>query len=327
MKLSIKRGGGITPRQGIGRAGFAGIAALVAMQVVPAASSLASSTSAAPSRPAPASYNTQPASAGAAYWTADRMASAKPVDSSTSQPQHATVAGNSATGAPNVAGGYAPSNLVGPQAGLAVSTPGKTSTGVTPADGGFPGPNDTWNWLGNYKKFPVSTVGKLFFTKPGIGNFVCSAAVTLGNSNQLDMVWTAGHCVGPQGGRAYFTNFLFCPSYKNGQDPAVGCWNWRLAQQTGAWYFNGYWSGDYAYLYVQPTGTVVANHVANVTGALGFAWNFGRDQHWIDLGYPSGAPYSGGLLVATGAEHRYDVTNPGGDTGPADNSIPVSPRS
>src|SRR5207245_7939723 len=71
-----------------------------------------------------------------------------------------TVAGNSATGAPNVAGGYAPSNLVGPQAGLAVSTPGKTSTGVTPADGGFPGPNDTWNWLGNYKKFPVSKIGR-----------------------------------------------------------------------------------------------------------------------------------------------------------------------
>ena len=248
------------------------------------------------------------------------MAAAKPLDMSTSKPQRALAAGNTATGAPGVAGGYVPSGAVDTASSQAASAPGKTSTAVTPADGGYPGPNDTWNWIGKQKFFPVSAVGKLFFTEPG-GPFQCSAAATFGNSSELDMVWTAGHCVGPHGGQSYYTNFLFCPEYKNGENPAVGCWNWAQAQQTGGWYFNGYWSADYAYLYMAPNSDRVNNHVVSVTGGLGLAWNWARDQHWIDLGYPAASPYTGGLLVATGAEHRYDVANPGGDPGAADNSI------
>jgi hypothetical protein len=61
---------------------------------------------------------------------------------------------------------------------------------------------------------------------------------------------TAGHCVGPQGGRSYYSNFLFCPQYNNGDNRKVGCWSWALAQQAGGWYYNGYWSADYAYLYM-----------------------------------------------------------------------------
>ena len=34
-----------------------------------------------------------------------------------------------------------------------------------------------WTWYGNYLTWPTSTIGKLFFTKPGVGNFVCSATV------------------------------------------------------------------------------------------------------------------------------------------------------
>jgi hypothetical protein len=191
------------------------------------------------------------------------------------------------------------------------------SSSVVPADGGYPGPNDTFLYSQS-AKYPATTIGKLFFTEPG-GNFVCSAAATYGGGTK-DMVWTAGHCVGPQGGRSYYTNWLFCPQYNNGESSA-GCWAWRLAQQTGGWYFNGYWSADYAYLYMQPTGDKKAKHVVGVTGGVGFAWNWGRDQFWQDFGYPSGSPYSGGKLVMTSAEHRYDVTNPGGDPGPADNSI------
>ena len=135
------------------------------------------------------------------------------------------------------------------------------------------------------------------------------------------MVWTAGHCVGAAAGQLYYTNFLFCPQYNNGASTKVGCWSYSLAKQTGGWYYDGYYSADYAYLYMQSTGTVKAKSIVSVTGGLGFAWNWGRDQIWQDFGYPSESPYSGGKLVVTSAEHRYDVTNPGGDPGAQDNSI------
>ena len=254
------------------------------------------------------------AAAVKSYWTANRMASARPlrpVAHGTGPAQ----ASSSATGIPGVAGGFNPATGASESA-----TPHLAGVGgnVSPADGGYPGPNDTYNYPGPLGRYPVSAIGKLFFTEPS-GNFVCSAAATYGGGN-LDTVWTAGHCVGAQGGRAYYSNFLFCPGYKNGEGPK-GCWTWALAQQTGGWYYNGYWSADYAYLHMASTSDKGKGHVVAATGGLGFAWNWGRDQAWADFGYPSASPYNGGLLVVTQAEHRYDVTNPGGDPGPQDNSI------
>jgi hypothetical protein len=248
------------------------------------------------------------------------MASAKPVGGITAASgQAATNAGNTATGKPGTAGGYVPDGMAtaaGPPAPINTKS---GSGSVTPADGGFSGPNTTFDWFPRYRTFPVSTIGKLFFTEPG-GNFVCTAAATYGGN--IDTVWTAGHCVGAGGGQQYYGNWLFCPSYVNGnENPAVGCWSWSAAQQTGGWYFNGYWSADYAMLFMQPTGDIIAAHVVNAVGGLGFAWNWGRDQHWFDFGYPQGSPYDGNAIVVTAAEHRYDVTNPGGDPGPQDNSI------
>jgi hypothetical protein len=74
------------------------------------------------------------------------------------------------------------------------------------------------------------------------------------------------------------------------------------------------------------TGDKVSDHIANVTGGLGFAYNQGRDQNWMDFGYPAASPYDGNAIVVSGSEHRYDVTNPNGtnnlpDPGPGDNSI------
>lgn len=256
------------------------------------------------------------------YWTPQRMASAKPAEVAlTASPgaAQAVNAGPSATGTPGLAGGYVPagsSTVASPAVPVNHSL---KSSSVLPADGGYPGPNDTYNWMGAQTQFPVAAVGKLFFTEPS-GNFVCSATATFGNNTEKDMVWTAGHCVGAQGGRQYYTNFLFCPQYNNGESSA-GCWTYALAQQTGGWYFNGYWSADYAYLYMNATGDKKANHVVSVTGGLGLAWNWSRDQFWQDFGYPSGSPYGGGKLVVTSAEHRYDVTNPGSDPGPQDDSI------
>ena len=63
---------------------------------------------------------------------------------------------------------------------------------------------------------PYRTIGKWFFTKPGAGNFVCSASV-IGRR----IVVTAGHCLhsGNGSGTGWFSNFLFVPSYRAGAAP------------------------------------------------------------------------------------------------------------
>src|SRR5215471_18668316 len=151
------------------------------------------------------------------YWTPARMASAKPahpvVSGAAAKGAKADNAGNTATGRPGLAGGYVPAGLHAASAQGGTINRNAQSSSVLPADGGYPGPNDTYNWIGKLDPYPVSTVGKLFFTEPS-GNFVCSAAATYGGN--LDMVWTAGHCVGPQGGQSYYSNWLFCPEYNNG---------------------------------------------------------------------------------------------------------------
>jgi hypothetical protein len=145
------------------------------------------------------------------------MRAAKPALAGVAVPAgsaNADSAGATATGNPGVAGGILP--------GGARSTPAKTTgfdtnspnPNVSPDDGAYPGPNDTFNYPAKESVFPVSTIGKLFFTEPS-GDYVCSATSTYGSSAEPSMVWTAGHCVGPQGGENYYTNWEFCPEYNS----------------------------------------------------------------------------------------------------------------
>jgi hypothetical protein len=74
------------------------------------------------------------------------------------------------------------------------------------------------------------------------------------------------------------------------------------------WFVNGAFTRDYAIIRLQPSGTVINANVATVTGGLGFAWNRGRDQAWVHLGYPAASPFTGGKIILTASEHRYDDT-------------------
>jgi len=69
-------------------------------------------------------------------------------------------------------------------------------------------PFQRFTWDYPYTQYPVSTVGKLFFTQNG-KNYVCSASVI--NKSTLA---TAGHCVhaGNNKTTGWSTNVLFCPS-------------------------------------------------------------------------------------------------------------------
>jgi hypothetical protein len=90
---------------------------------------------------------------------------------------------------------------------------------------------------------------------------------------------------------------------------AVGCWSWSAATASNDWFVSGAFSRDYAIIALQHSGTVKNADVATVTGGLGFAWNWGRDQAWFFLGYHS--PFTGGKIIATASEHRYDDSSQG----------------
>ncbi len=72
-------------------------------------------------------------------------------------------------------------------------------------DGQAPGNGDS--------SYPLSTVGKVFFTNASGQNMVCSGtAVVSSNHNTVD---TAGHCLYWNGD--WVRNVIFCPLYDSGQ--------------------------------------------------------------------------------------------------------------
>jgi hypothetical protein len=278
--------------------------------------------------PTPSHQEQTAAAATLAYWTAARMASATPMIKTLPEGSgQAVVAGNTATGAPGGAGGIGiggvPLEAPTPNGALAVSlrASNPTSGGIVPADGGYPGPGTFFFWYPRYRTYPVSTIAKMFFTQYG-SNFQCSAAVTYGG-NYLDSVWTAGHCVhaGDNSANGWSYNVLICPSYVNGVNPAVGCWTAAGLATSNEWYGSGVFSRDYGFVYTNFGGTVINDWIANVTGGLGFSWNWGRDQHWMNFGYPGlpNPPFNGGAINTCASEHRYDIVTDG--LGPATNSM------
>jgi hypothetical protein len=127
------------------------------------------------------------------YWTPERMAGAAPLDLAPPPPPSAV--------APSVSLREARSQVDGPS-GVVAGEGRSTYAAVQIADTAAPG---------------IRTHGKLFFTKPGIGDFVCSGTVV--NAPNESTVWTAGHCVYESDTATYSTNFLFVPGYDEGAAP------------------------------------------------------------------------------------------------------------
>ncbi len=137
-----------------------------------------------------------------------------------------------------------------------------------------------------YKTFPYRLVGKLFFTKPSGGNFVCSGAVVTAANKSVIM--TAGHCVyDTAAGGGWVTNVVFVPARRNGVNP-YGIWTAQLLVSASDWTSNANFESDY--------GAIVANRggnhnlkIGNQIGWLGIVFNVSRKQHWHLHGYPAAA--------------------------------------
>jgi V8-like Glu-specific endopeptidase len=141
------------------------------------------------------------------YWTADRMRSARPVDSGRQLGgPHGARVGLASTGSTTASG--APTVARAPKAG-GVRVP--------------------------------STVGRLFF-RTGSGAASCSAAVI--RTRQRNQVLTAGHCVNDGSGR-WYRDWVFVPRYHRGKRP-FGTWVSSRAYAPSNWTRRHRFGSDWA---------------------------------------------------------------------------------
>lgn len=136
-------------------------------------------------------------------------------------------------------------------------------------------------------EYPYSTVGILFFTIPGEGDFYCSGAVL---RNRI--VVTAGGCVhqGSGGNNGFYEDFLFVPAYRNEEAP-LGVWEWAAVTVSTTWSQGGGRipnAADYGFVEMEDQvfdGTTYS--IGDFTGTLGYATRRLRPNHATILAYPS----------------------------------------
>ncbi len=270
-----------------------------------------------PSARSEAQRSTQAASI-TAYWTPERMRSAKAMPTPTRVVSASELTATFETDRELMAAGAGPGYANGcpPNDGDCASVERTLPPGTSlyeaslaaPQHGAKPanpqtgpyGPFQRWTEHDPINKAPKSTIGKLFFTIPGQGNFVCSGSVINRNT-----VITAGHC-NSSGAGVFATNRLFCPAWKNGENAAFGCWTVTGSSISTAWHTSGDPDYDYSCLIMATTGTKQAKPIGNVTGWLGRAWNFSAAQAERTFGYPQAAPFNGNRLVTTASTDWYE---------------------
>ncbi len=129
------------------------------------------------------------------------------------------------------------------------------------------------------------TNGRLFFTNPGVGDFVCSANVV--SAANRDVIATARHCVADVGAGKVFQNFRFAPAYNRGNAP-YGWWTWRSAgwriDDTGP-------GGDNAFIVLNRGGNANA-HVQDVVGGSGIGFNWPTNNYAHAIGLPAAVDYA-----------------------------------
>lgn len=150
------------------------------------------------------------------------------------------------------------------------------------------------SWQPGYSSWHATarTNGKVFFTKPGVGNFVCSGAVV--NSAGKDTVWTAGHCVHDGDGGGWHTNWTFVPAYDDGYRP-YGTWSAKQLWTMTSWMNDSDFTADMGVAIMHPKD---GQHIVSKFGGHGISWNYSKNQNVRAFGYPAEAPFDGGDLTA-----------------------------
>ncbi|MFF0432901.1 hypothetical protein ACFYU9_11830 [Streptomyces sp. NPDC004327] len=244
----------------------AGLAAAVALFLLPTAAAQATEAPKAPSRAAvaPTAPVEHAVPAGEAarlteYWTPERMARAVPLDMTSRAPKA------------DPAAPKAPQKPTGP-----------ATTGSDPVEGHAAAPGGI-----RISVTATQVVGKVFFTGSDGVDYVCSGSAV--NSTNKNMVFTAGHCVHGGPGKSWNTNWQFVPYYDHGNRPYGTWWAKTLVA------FNGWTqSGNFGYdLGIVITWPNAAGELVNSVGGLGVQWNYPKDRYMTSMGYPQAAPFDG----------------------------------
>lgn len=240
-------------------------------------------------------------SAGEDYWTAERMRNAVPLDLKLDdQPFSYEAQAAEPTDPPVVQQGEKPllgkSSVAGKKlyVPLEPDQPVEQDEEQTPSaddillhDGERPHPFTGAEIFDSYEQYPLRTIGKLFFSRNG-GDFVCSASALA--SDNLRLVWTAGHCVAAGDGVNWSYNVRFVPAYRYGAAP-FGVWEVCGLYTTSPWFNSSDLAQDFGAIKVcdRPDGA----RLHEVVGSLGFMANIARVQHWNSFGYPAAPPFNG----------------------------------
>jgi len=217
-----------------------------------------------------------------AYWTPARMRAATPIEDSP-QLQKAAKSFEAKQKADHAAG-KAPKTNDGPERSFA-GAESKVFAGAVEA---------AYNPNLPYYTPTAYTAGKVFFTKPGVGNYVCSGTII--NTEGKDTVWTAGHCVHGGSGGGWHTNFAFVPAYDDdlANPRPYGTWTANQLWSKSAWVG----SSDFS----QDIGVAIMNtnfggwHIVDYFGGQGITVNRGKTVWENAFGYPAEWPYDGGNL-------------------------------
>jgi V8-like Glu-specific endopeptidase len=141
--------------------------------------------------------------------------------------------------------------------------------------------------LSGDSSYPLSTVGKLFFTNDSGQDMVCSGTAVV--SDNKSVVDTAGHCLYWNG--AWVQNVLFCPLYDHGKTP-YGCWAARDLEVPADWIDSGPYDlhHDMGMAIVTPNSQ---GYLTDLVGGAGWAYNQRADQPFYAYGYPAAPPFDG----------------------------------
>lgn len=276
----------------------------------------ASSNSVLASAPASISQENQAITANSsadaviAYWSPARLRAAKSLDQPIATLTPAVVP---STTEPRVSGsGKGPTDAVAPNTQPMFTPQIVNSAGVQPSNVGTSGAPFTSSRLiplSADQAYPYVTTGKLFFTQPGVGDFVCSASVL-----RPRVVLTAGHCVhkGSGGSNGFYTNWLFIPAYRDGAAP-YGKWAWSWVITTGEWSTgNGKVpnAADFAIIEVKDqTISGKVRKIADLTGYLGYQTQSLLSNHATLLGYPCNLDSCQKMHQVTAQSYKANGTN------------------
>ena len=149
--------------------------------------------------------------------------------------------------------------------------------------------------------------GKVFFTLAG-ANYVCSGTA-VDASADVNLVWTAGHCVTDGPGHDA-TNLMFVPGYYKGQEPD-GRWTYTGLDSTPGWEAQG--ANRFRYDVGAARGVTSANSSATFAATIGTRpIMFGQNptgKRLVSYGYPAAGKFNGSQQYACASPfRRWDGT-------------------